>query len=98
MCIRDRQNLPSRFILEDGRFGRSWQTGSLMERQDFYQKIVPLMKDSDAGQRKNWLMQLRSWAEVGGKTSKRHRAMTVDELRLLAANSWVTIGAHTVTH
>lgn len=96
--ILERQNLPSSFTLENGRFGRNWQTGGFRERQDFYHCLVPLMKESDAEQRENWLMQLRRWAGTGEETSGSHRAMTVDELRLLAGSGRVTVGAHTVSH
>lgn len=96
--ILEKQSLPSRFTLEDGSCGRSWPTGSLRERQKFYRGIVRLMNDADAGHRNNWLAQVRRWAQTGKETANTHRAMTVDELRLLAGSSEVTIGAHTVTH
>ena len=56
------------------------------------------MNSSDAGQRNNWLLQLRRWAQTAEVGSGRHRAMTVDEVRLLAGSSLATIGAHTVSH
>jgi peptidoglycan/xylan/chitin deacetylase (PgdA/CDA1 family) len=96
--ILEKQSLPSRFTLEDGSGGRSWPTGSLGERQEFYRGIVRLMNDADAGHRNNWLKQLRSWAQSEERAADMHRAMTVDELRLLAGSSRVTIGAHTVSH
>ena len=96
--ILETENLPPSFTLADKRFGRSWPTGLPGERQAFYQGIVRLMNDVDAGQRTGWLAQLRRWAQTGEGAADRHRAMTVDELRLLAASSRVTIGAHTVTH
>lgn len=90
--------LPESFTLEDDRHGRAWLTGSEGERQEFYQGLVRLMNDAAATQRDNWLLQLRRWAGAGAATADSHRAMTVDELQLLAASSLVTIGAHTVTH
>jgi peptidoglycan/xylan/chitin deacetylase (PgdA/CDA1 family) len=96
--ILEEQNLPPNFTLEDSSFGRNWTTGTLGERQDFYQGIVRLMNDADAGQRNNWLHQLRRWAQTSEGASDTHRAMTVEELRLLATSSCVTIGAHTVSH
>ncbi|HZV81859.1 MAG TPA: polysaccharide deacetylase family protein [Geobacteraceae bacterium] len=96
--ILEQQSLPAGFTLSDDRFGRSWPTGSDRERQEFYHGMVRLMNDAAAVQRNNWLAQLRRWA--GGVTAPaaRHRAMTADEVRLLAENRLVTIGAHTVSH
>jgi peptidoglycan/xylan/chitin deacetylase (PgdA/CDA1 family) len=96
--ILEQRCLPPSFTLEDDRFGRSWPTGLPGERQAFYQGIVRLMNDADAGQRADWLGQLRLWAQTGTGTADTHRAMTIDELRLLSGSSRVTIGAHTVTH
>jgi peptidoglycan/xylan/chitin deacetylase (PgdA/CDA1 family) len=96
--ILEKQSLPSSFTLEDGFFGRSWPTGNTTERQAFYKGIVRLMNDADAVRRNNWLIQLRCWAGTEEEDTDTHRSMTVDELRLLAGSSLVTIGAHTVTH
>lgn len=96
--ILEKESLPPRFTLEDGSSGRSWPTALPGERQEFYQEIVRLMNDADAGHRTDWLAQLRRWAQTGEGAADTHRAMTVEELRLLAGSSRVTIGAHTVTH
>ena len=92
------ESLPSSFTLNDGRFGKTWPTGTDPERQEFYHEIVRLMNNADPERRNIWLTQLRDWAQCEEKSADTHRAMTVDELRLLAASRWVTIGAHTVTH
>jgi peptidoglycan/xylan/chitin deacetylase (PgdA/CDA1 family) len=96
--IFEKQNLPPSFTLNDGRFGRTWPTRIDSELQDLYQGIVRLMNDTDAEHRNNWFVQLHRWALTEETISDTHRAMTVDELRLLAGSSRVTIGAHTVTH
>jgi peptidoglycan/xylan/chitin deacetylase (PgdA/CDA1 family) len=96
--ILEKQSLPSSFTLEDGSCGRSWPAGSIGERQEFYHGIVRLMNDAETGRRNNWLAQLRRWAGSDKSVAEMHRAMTADELRLLAKSSRVTIGAHTVTH
>jgi peptidoglycan/xylan/chitin deacetylase (PgdA/CDA1 family) len=97
--IMESQSLPSSFTLNDGRFGKSWPTGTSSERQQFYQQIVPLMKNIGPERREGWLAQLHLWAgggdEIGDPT---HRTMTVEELLLLAESDWATVGAHTVTH
>jgi peptidoglycan/xylan/chitin deacetylase (PgdA/CDA1 family) len=96
--ILEKHALPGSFTLDDGRFARSWPTGTPEERQEFYHGMVQLMNNADAEHRNNGLVQLRSWAQSGEPTADTHRAMTVDEVRLLAGSSSVTIGAHTVTH
>jgi len=98
--ILERQDLPACFTLNDGRFKKAWPAGTIGERQEFYNGMVRLMNDSDAGHRDDWLAQLRRWARDGAGLgpASMHRIMTIDELRLLAASRWVTIGAHTVSH
>lgn len=96
--ILEERSLPPGFTLEDARFGRSWPTVTLREREKFYCGIVELMTNADAAHRDNWLAQLRRWAQTDEIIASTHRAMTTEELRLLARSRWVTIGAHTVTH
>ena len=79
-----------------GRRGR-WPTGNPEERLICYRELAVLMKDADCRQRADWLAQLcRQTARA--PSADRHRALTVDELRLLAGSELVTIGAHTVSH
>jgi len=93
------QSIPSSFTLNDSRFGRKWPTNNRSERQELYHEIVQLMKNSGPERREDWLAQLRLWAhDTDGKGDTTHRAMTIEELRVLAASSWVTVGAHAVTH
>ena len=96
--ILEQQVVPPSFTLDNGRTGRSWPAGTRSERQELYHGIMQLMNNVDAGRREAWLMQVRHWAKVEEKATDRHRLMSVDELRLLAESSLVTIGAHTVTH
>jgi peptidoglycan/xylan/chitin deacetylase (PgdA/CDA1 family) len=92
------KSLPSLFALHDCSSERRWPTGSFRERQEFYNEIMRLMNEADAMHRNNWLAQLRSWAGTDAAPEEIHRSMSVDELRLLAGNGLVTIGAHTVSH
>ena len=96
--ILERPGLPPVFTLESKNCERNWPTGTLRERQEFYQGLVRLMNDANAECRNSWLGQLRSWAQADEIAAGTHRSMTVDELRVLANSSRVTIGAHTVTH
>lgn len=91
-------NLPAVFSLNDKRFGKTWPTGTDRERREFYHGIARLMTDTDVERRDDWLGQLRTWAKSNKETANIHRAMSVQELKSLAANRWVTIGAHTVSH
>ncbi len=96
--IMEGQNLPSGFPLNDGRLVKMWPTGTNGERRECYHEIVRVIKNVDPEQRQDRLIQLRHWAGTEEELTDTHRAMTVDELRLLAKSGWVTIGAHTVTH
>ena len=96
--ILDAQSLPANFTLNDRRFGRKWPTGTFTERQAFYDSIVRLANDVDANLRNDWLTQIRQWAHDEKGSPGPHRAMTLDELRLLARSRLVTIGIHTVSH
>jgi len=96
--ILETHTVPASFTLSDGRFGRTWPVSTVRDRQEFYNGMVRLMNQVDAVCRDGWLMQLRRWAGVQPVTADIHRAMTIDELRLLASNSRVTVGAHTETH
>lgn len=92
------QNLPPSFTLDCGRSVKTWPTGTRSERQKFYQDIVQALKKVTVEKRTDLLIQLRHWAETEEEITCTHRAMTVEELRLLSKSRWVTIGAHTVTH
>jgi len=89
---------PDQFVLMDNNFGKVWPTATATERQVLFKEIQPFMRNINTPRRENWLMQLRRWVQADDKTSETHRAMTVEELQLLARSRWVTIGAHTVTH
>jgi peptidoglycan/xylan/chitin deacetylase (PgdA/CDA1 family) len=96
--ILERQHLPATFSLDDVRFGKTWPTGTDRHRQEFYHELVHLMTDIDIMRRDDWLGQLRTWAKSHGNATVSHRSMSINELKLLAASRWVTIGAHTVSH
>jgi peptidoglycan/xylan/chitin deacetylase (PgdA/CDA1 family) len=55
------------------------------------QKVPPERQEA-------WLDQLSKWADPADTGKEMHRCMTREELQRLAASSWATIGAHTVTH
>ncbi len=90
--------LPESFALRDGRYGSCWSTGTLAARKSFYAEITPLIKKLTADRRDDWLSQLRHWAGTDDAGRSAYRSMTSAELQQLASSSWVTVGAHTVTH
>lgn len=92
------RNLPPSFALKAGGLEKIWPTGSIGERQLLYQELVVRMTNADASYRIDCLAQLRRWADAGKSSAGINRAMTLEELQLLAGSSWATIGAHTVTH
>ena len=96
--ILEKHSQPASFTLSDDRFGRTWPADIDRERQGLYNDMVRLMNSVDAARRNDWLIQLRHWAGIETAPAAIHRAMTIDELRLLAGSSRITIGAHTVTH
>lgn len=79
-----------------GRKG-NWPTGNREQRLVCYRELAALMRDADCRQRADWLAQLRRQTPPA-RAAELHRAMTVDELRLLAGSRLVTVGAHTVSH
>ena len=96
--ILDGRALPSRFTLQDGHFNKTCPTGTDRERQEFYQVLVRYMTNADSQRRDELLLQLRNWAQHKQVAADINRAMTLEELRLLAKSEWATIGAHTVSH
>jgi peptidoglycan/xylan/chitin deacetylase (PgdA/CDA1 family) len=86
------------FTLNDSRYGRSWETASLGQRQILYASLNALMQRIGPDRRQDWLDQVRSWAGPSKVNNGLHRSMTQEELKRLAASPWATIGAHTVTH
>lgn len=96
--ILDKQNLPASLTLDDGQTAKTWPSGTRSERQNLYHDMALTLKNTTTEIRTSMLSQLRLWAGATAEAPDTHRAMTLDELRLLAKSRWVTIGAHTVTH
>jgi peptidoglycan/xylan/chitin deacetylase (PgdA/CDA1 family) len=60
--------------------------------------ISRVLRSLEVDERQAIIAKLRSIFPTGGYPIARSRAMTRDEIRSLAADGLVTIGAHTVTH
>ena len=89
---------PVCFRLKDREHGGTWPTETGDERRILYHTLHHLFLKSRAAQREDWLQQLRIWANRTNGGREADRLLTPEELRLLAASPWATVGAHTVTH
>ena len=97
ILLRDGE-FPSRFKLDDARYGRVWDTETLEQRKMLYASLNMLMQRISPERQEAWLDQLGKWAVPGDAGNNMHRSMTQEEIKRLAASPWATIGAHTVTH
>jgi peptidoglycan/xylan/chitin deacetylase (PgdA/CDA1 family) len=93
--IIEEKSLPPGFSFPSGKIRPA---GTDAERRELYQECARLMTDADTRSRDELLAGLRSWARVAERPADGDRAMSVEELRGLAASGLVTIGAHTVSH
>lgn len=89
---------PGRFRLEDHQYGRSWSTVTMQERLLLHDDIHSLARKVGTSRREDWLEQLRVWAGLDRIGREANRPLRPEEVRLLAASRWATIGAHTVAH
>ncbi len=89
---------PGPFRLDDHQYGRSWPTLNRHDRLALHADLHRLAGKIGASRRDYWLEQLRAWAGLNRNGREANRPLTPEELRLLAASRWTTIGAHTVTH
>jgi peptidoglycan/xylan/chitin deacetylase (PgdA/CDA1 family) len=67
-------------------------------RHDLYLSLWQLLHPLDPHAREDILASLRAWAGAAPSARPTHRAMTHDEVRSLARDGLVEIGAHTVSH
>lgn len=67
-------------------------------RQELLTAIWRAVRPLEDEERESIMVELRSMFSVGGDHIDRGRAMTREEVRALASDGLITIGAHTVTH
>jgi peptidoglycan/xylan/chitin deacetylase (PgdA/CDA1 family) len=91
-------DFPESFALYEGGSARSWPTVSAAGRQRLYHDLVTLLTSADLARRNSVLAQLRGWGAESAEPGDANRALSLDELKRLAASPWVSIGAHTVHH
>jgi len=89
---------PARFELHDPRYGQVWPADTLQQRKVLYTELNALMQKVSPDNLEAWLDQLGNWAGPGYVGKNIHRSMDQEEIKILAASPWATIGAHTVTH
>lgn len=89
---------PESFALDDWRFGQSMPVHSPEQREQLYQRLLPLMKPLPPADRTEWLAALQHWANAGKSGREAYLALNEAELRQLAASPWTNIGAHTLSH
>ena len=67
-------------------------------RHRLYRSIYRLLHDMDTIERRTIIEKLQVWAGSESFSRPSHRALTADEVLLLAKGGLIEIGAHTVTH
>jgi peptidoglycan/xylan/chitin deacetylase (PgdA/CDA1 family) len=91
-------DFPESFALSEGGSARSWASASAAGRQQLYHDLVALLTGADLARRTGILTQLRAWRAGSPEPGDANRALSLIELKRLAASPWVSIGAHTVNH
>jgi peptidoglycan/xylan/chitin deacetylase (PgdA/CDA1 family) len=72
--------------------------GDPTPRHRLYRALCAALRPLDAARRDEAVRVLRDWAGVSAGARPTHRALDAAQLRALAAEPGITIGAHTMTH
>ena len=81
--------------------GSSWHvlmSSSPTLRQIAYRDLVGLLRGMEAEDRKSRLRELEAWVGLDADDQAQDRALTSDQVRMLARDGLVEVGAHTVSH
>ncbi len=90
------EHFPAYFRLVDETFGCEWNTATYAHRLNCYRGLHTLMKNYiNVDHREKWFMQLREWRKPTGGNDQPLDAVSCKKL---AQSSYITIGAHTVSH
>jgi peptidoglycan/xylan/chitin deacetylase (PgdA/CDA1 family) len=68
------------------------------ERKELYWQLRHNLKHSVPSQQNKLLKQLSSWSGTSLQSDNSHRVLTLEELKALASDTLITIGAHTQNH
>lgn len=79
-------------------WGQLFFLGSESERFSSMIRLRNMLKNMPSDERINCLSELSTFLKAGTKPRITHRIMTAAEIQKCAQSSFVTIGAHTVTH
>ncbi len=89
---------PASLELTAGGKGGRWETATAAQRVRCYRELLSLLRRDLPEQREEHLARLRLWAGTGAVGRETHRALSMEQLRKLAASPEVTLGAHTLSH
>ncbi len=67
-------------------------------RHMMYLRLMEIGRQAPVDYRNQLVAALRSWAELPAGARRDHGSMTVDEIRAVAAEGLIAIGAHTMNH
>jgi peptidoglycan/xylan/chitin deacetylase (PgdA/CDA1 family) len=88
---------PAQLTLSFADGARAWRTDTPQRRASVRRQIHHLIQPASPATIDGVLAELDAWAQAQPPDDDA-RAMTIDELRTLAADPLITIGAHTVKH
>lgn len=97
LLLVEREYPPFLELTAGARYGR-WETATPAQRARCYRELLPLLRRDLPEQREEHLATLRLWAGAGAAGRATHRALSVEQLRRLAASPEATVGAHTLSH
>jgi peptidoglycan/xylan/chitin deacetylase (PgdA/CDA1 family) len=80
------------------RHWKAWESADSNPRHLIYHSLWELMQPLPDGERQKVRDELISWSRQDSTARSTHRALTRDEVSLLARGGLVEIGCHTVTH
>lgn len=92
------KNYKDYFHLETDYFDTIWPTRTLKQRVELYQYLRRLLQVSPSKEKEIYLRKLFQWSGCPGAGRDNRRSLTEEEIRILASEDGISIGAHTVTH
>lgn len=86
-------------VIEDEKYGCSWDTSTYELKLNCYYAIHHLMKSFiDVKTREQWFEQIREQRKTDEYTRDRFRTLDKQSCIYLAGSEYITIGAHTISH
>ena len=91
-------SIPPDLSLNIGGTVYKWHTVTIIDRQNTFSELKEVIKPLRASIKGKVLDYIVNWAGVKSELRQDFRAMTVDELKMLARSEYIELGAHTVNH